>query len=576
MLAKTLYFAALIFFSLRLRRLAWKLLAIVKRGGSSIQGADLLRARIALQHKGGSPGEAFQCTLEELRAYPDNAQAGRLRDQLFSQVFPKQRLGNAEFQKLYEQVFSYTMMSQERLHSLFLLARRCVEEGIPGDFVECGVAGGGGSAVLAYVAASDSKIKRKVYACDTFEGMPQPGEKDVSNGVAAEATGWGSGTCRGGQASLAAICGTLGVSDYLVPVLGLFEESLAGLSGKVDGIALLHADGDWYSSTIAIFSNLFDSVVEEGFIQIDDYGFWKGCAEAVHDFEASRGIYFELHEIDSTGRWLRKQSTNFPVPGLRLGPQCNLGCGTTLHRAWENYDFSPVVAGVKKIDLGKSLPLPTSTYEACYLSHVLEHLPRQRVPQLLAEIFAILRPSGVLRVVAPDLENIARLYLAELDVAAAGDQGAIQRHEWMTLELIDQMTRSFSGGFMGRTMRSRPLSHRDFIERRMGWEARRWLESNIGSMEEGSEAITPADIYRVPGKDDQEEATFRRSGEVHCWMYDRVSLRRILENCGYKDITVCRADESRIPNFARYRLDTDEAGVARKPDSLFMEATKPA
>jgi len=38
---------------------------------------------------------------------------------------------------------------------------------------------------------------------------------------------------------------------------------------------------------------------------------------------------------------------------------------------------------------------------------------------------------------------------------------------------------------------------------------------------------------------------------------------------------VCKADESRITDFVSYRLDTDEAGTVRKPDSLFIEASKP-
>lgn len=35
------------------------------------------------------------------------------------------------------------------------------------------------------------------------------------------------------------------------------------------------------------------------------------------------------------------------------------------------------------------------------------------------------------------------------------------------------------------------------------------------------------------------------------------------------------AIESDIPNFVVYCLDTDEDGIVRKPDSLFMEATVP-
>lgn len=269
------------------------------------------------------------------------------------------------------------------------------------------------------------------------------------------------------------------------------------------------------------------------------------------------------------GRSLPVDSPRSASSGL-----ANIGCGVVFHPGWDNFDFVPIDPGIRKIDLAKPLPFEPASFRACYLSHVLEHLPRQRVPSLLAEIRQSLQPGGVLRIVVPDLEVIARLYLRELEAAAAAnDEEAGLRHEWMTLELVDQLTRSFSGGFMGRTMRSRPLPHRGFIESRVGWEGKHWLES----MDlDGSQPLSPGDIYNLPQTGSEEEALFRQAGEVHRWMYDRVSLRRLLAQGGYVGTVVCRADQSQIPNFSDYLLDTDEAGVVRKPDSLFIEAFKPA
>jgi hypothetical protein len=67
---------------------------------------------------------------------------------------------------------------------------------------------------------------------------------------------------------------------------------------------------------------------------------------------------------------------------------------------------------------------------------------------------------------------------------------------------------------------------------------------------------------------------FRLSGEVHQWMYDRLSLGRLLSSAGFSDIRVCKAAESVITDFASYGLDADAQGNVRKPDSLFMEARK--
>jgi hypothetical protein len=61
---------------------------------------------------------------------------------------------------------------------------------------------------------------------------------------------------------------------------------------------------------------------------------------------------------------------------------------------------------------------------------------------------------------------------------------------------------------------------------------------------------------------------------VHQWMYDRLSLGRILATAGFGEVRVCSATDSAITDFTSYALDTDEAGAVRKPDSLFMEARK--
>ena len=254
--------------------------------------------------------------------------------------------------------------------------------------------------------------------------------------------------------------------------------------------------------------------------------------------------------------------------GLRL---LNLGCGTMRDSAWENYDFAPVDSGVKPIDLGRTLPFPEASYDVCYMSHVLEHLPRQRVPYLLSEIFVALKPGGVVRLVVPDLETIARMYLAELDAAASGDALAAERHEWMTLELVDQMVRQFPGGFMGRLLRTRPLNIRDFIVQRFGLEAQQWLDSTDAS----GTHLRKGELYGAGVISAKTEMTFRNSGEVHRWMYDRVSLAALLRATGFEDIQVCTAAYSSIEDFSSYCFDTHEEGSTRKPDSLFMEARKP-
>ena len=72
----------------------------------------------------------------------------------------------------------------------------------------------------------------------------------------------------------------------------------------------------------------------------------------------------------------------------------------------------------------------------------------------------------------------------------------------------------------------------------------------------------------------EEIGKFRKSGEIHQWMYDSYSLGKLLKEVGFRNIKKCEAHESSIDIFSSYFLDMEPDGSVRKPDSLFMEAVK--
>ncbi|MGB3558214.1 MAG: TylF/MycF/NovP-related O-methyltransferase [Geitlerinemataceae cyanobacterium] len=218
-----------------------------------------------------------------------------------------------EFQSLLAAIRPYTLLSRERLFSLYALAKQICIDDIPGNFVECGTYRGGTAAMLASIVRRYSLHPRKVYAFDTFAGMPEPTEFDRHQGIPANETNWGEGTLKAPiDEYLAVVCNALEVRDFVIAIPGLFADTLPENQAKIGAIALLHADGDWYESTIDIFHNLYDSVVTEGFIQIDDYGHWEGCRQAIREFDRSRNASFPLRGIDDTGVWFRKSDPAVP------------------------------------------------------------------------------------------------------------------------------------------------------------------------------------------------------------------------------------------------------------------------
>lgn len=61
-------------------------------------------------------------------------------------------------------------------------------------------------------------------------------------------------------------------------------------------------------------------------------------------------------------------------------------------------------------DFKKPLPLKSDVFSVIYSSHLLEHLYPGEVKKLLQECFRVLQPSGVIRVMVPDLKRIIREY----------------------------------------------------------------------------------------------------------------------------------------------------------------------
>jgi len=266
-----------------------------------VRGLDYLRA-LAWQAM-GSPADAYESIKEELRWFPDSPRAMELYAVLARRFPGHVESGeDAEFAGLFAAVRPYTMLSPKRLHSLFTHARDVCGNGPRGNFVECGVAGGGSSGLLSKVIAEHSPYAETLlFCCDSFSGMPAPTEHDTHAGLEANDTGWGEGTCSAPESSLRELCDKLGTRGRIRTVKGFFEETLRDAKAAMGPIAFLHMDGDWYSSTRTVLEELYDSLVPGAFVQIDDFGYWDGCRKAVREFEEQRGLAFSLTPVDGSG-----------------------------------------------------------------------------------------------------------------------------------------------------------------------------------------------------------------------------------------------------------------------------------
>jgi O-methyltransferase len=200
-----------------------------------------------------------------------------------------------------------TMIGMQRLASL----QHCVEtvliDEIPGDLVECGVWRGGASILMRAVLAAYSDETRRVWLCDSFEGVPPP---DTENYKEDKLPWYAIGLHRAApilavtQEEVRANFERYGLLDDQVRFLpGWFKDTLG--DAPIEQIAVLRLDGDLYESTIQALDALYPRLSPDGFCIIDDYNL-KGCRQAVADYRTKHEITAEIVDIDGTGVLWRK------------------------------------------------------------------------------------------------------------------------------------------------------------------------------------------------------------------------------------------------------------------------------
>jgi len=214
---------------------------------------------------------------------------------------------------------AHTMIGQVRLRNLRDLAEQVLVENVPGDFIETGVWRGGACILLRAVLQAYGVTDRRVFAADSFEGLPKPNPEhypadagDLHHTFEELAV-----SLQQVKANFA----SYGLLDEQVVFLkGWFKDTLP--SAPIEKLAILRIDGDMYESTMEALQHLYDKVAPGGFIIVDDYGCVVGCQQAVDDFRRARNISDPIINIDGWGIFWRNpvDATVFAPSIQRLEP----------------------------------------------------------------------------------------------------------------------------------------------------------------------------------------------------------------------------------------------------------------
>lgn len=211
------------------------------------------------------------------------------------------QIGQFPYRKISNSGFQHSMIGRARLDSLHDCLDAISHDGLDGDLVECGVWRGGAAIFMRGFLHAHNITGKKVFMADSFAGLPksnEPDDPDLSADRFPELA-----------VSLQDVLENFALYDLLddqvVPLEGWFCDTLP--NAPIEKLALLRADGDLFTSTMDILENLYDKVVDGGFVIIDDYGVLPPCKRAVESFFAARGAPLpEFHPIDWSAVYWRK------------------------------------------------------------------------------------------------------------------------------------------------------------------------------------------------------------------------------------------------------------------------------
>ena len=197
---------------------------------------------------------------------------------------------------------AHSMIGRRRMGNLRELAEEVLFNRVPGDFIETGVWRGGACIYLRAILEAYGVRDRRVWAADSFEGLPPPDPAYPAD----------AGDTFHTYTELAVPIEAVkrnfekyGLLDEQVAFLkGWFKDTLPG--APTGPLAILRMDGDMYESTMDALTHLYDRVSQGGYVIVDDYRVVEGCRKAVDEFRAMRNIMDEIIEIDGVGIFWQK------------------------------------------------------------------------------------------------------------------------------------------------------------------------------------------------------------------------------------------------------------------------------
>ncbi len=176
---------------------------------------------------------------------------------------------------------------------------------LPGHVIECGVYKG--ASLIRWTTFRElleSPHSRKIIGFDAFGKFPQQENESDSRFANSFEQNGGDGIP---VDELDVVLKRKEVGNYELIEGNILETVPAYVAEHPElRISLLHIDVDVYSPTVAIMNHLYERVVRNGLVVLDDYGTVEGETRAIDEFVKDRDITIEKLPSSHIPSFIRK------------------------------------------------------------------------------------------------------------------------------------------------------------------------------------------------------------------------------------------------------------------------------
>jgi SAM-dependent methyltransferase len=162
---------------------------------------------------------------------------------------------------------------------------------------------------------------------------------------------------------------------------------------------------------------------------------------------------------------------------LNVGSSC--ARGQYKRAEWINFDINPQ-GRPNVIGDGFQMPFRDNTFDETHSIHVLEHLPRDKWPLMLEEMFRTLKEGGTFYVEVPDFEKQCETYLVNLKHGTNEQAHLIRTGIWGKTERPGMGHQfGFDGGLLERALHRTGFKGTEFLCKQEDMISSHWRSGHI-------------------------------------------------------------------------------------------------